>query len=121
TRHQHIEDDRVGPAQRKRAYGLAAVARGPDLEAVQAEHQRERLAHGRIVIDDEQAHGASMLPRNSEKQLRGARRDRPRPGVLLARAAAELRWGRQSSVAGGRAPLRAAELRWGRRSSVGGG
>ena len=54
---------------RERADGLAAVAGGGHLEPVQPQHERERIAHGRIVIDDEQAH-APMFAREREKQLK---------------------------------------------------
>jgi hypothetical protein len=42
------------PAREERAHPLTPVGRGRHLEPVEPEHERERLAHGRVVVDNQQ-------------------------------------------------------------------
>jgi hypothetical protein len=79
-RHQHVEHDRVERVERQRANRLASVGCHLDLEAVEVEHERERLSNGGVVVDHQQTHGA-ILAGETERNLNGralARRWRPR-------------------------------------------
>ena len=50
--------DGVGRRGGLAAHRLAPVARQLDLEALEAQDPLERLAHGGLVVDDQDAHGA---------------------------------------------------------------
>jgi hypothetical protein len=59
--------------------------RGRHLEAVEAEHVRERLAHGRVVVDDQQMH-AAMFTRKRERKLKAsAPASKPQAGTYACR------------------------------------
>ena len=60
TGHQHVEDDRVGRVDSERADRLASVDCRRHLEPTQVEQERERLAHGRLIVYDEQTHGPML-------------------------------------------------------------
>ena len=55
-RHQHVEHDRVGGSLRERGERLAPVGGERDLVALEPQRALERLAHGGLVVHDEQAH-----------------------------------------------------------------
>ena len=64
VRHQHVEHDEIGlvavalqPLER-----LGAVGGELDLVALEPERAAERLAHRRVVVDDEDSHASYCCP-----------------------------------------------------------
>jgi hypothetical protein len=54
--HEDVEQHRVGGRGRLRADGLAPVLRQRDVEALDPEDALQHLTHGRLVVDDQDAH-----------------------------------------------------------------
>ena len=81
-RHQHVEHDRVG---RRGARARRAPRRRPrascDVVAVEPQRALERVAHRRLVVDDEDPH-ADTMAREPERPIR--------PGLLRSSGAATL-------------------------------
>ena len=70
SRHQHVQDERVGRPRGQRVERLRAVAGQLGLVALQPQRAVDRLAHRRLVVDHEDAHGPSV-PSEAESRIRG--------------------------------------------------
>ena len=69
ARHHHVEHQRVGPLGAQPIERLTTVGSHVDVVAVEGQRAAQRLAHGPVVVDHEDAHPA-ILPRTSEPILR---------------------------------------------------
>ncbi len=56
ARHEHVQHDRVGSSLAERHERLAAVSREQHVVAVQPQCALHRLAHGGLVVDNQNAH-----------------------------------------------------------------
>ena len=58
--HEDVEDHRVGLVASRAGERLAAVVRELDLVALELERAPQRLAHGALVVDDQDLHGSIL-------------------------------------------------------------
>ena len=78
----HVEHDRVGGGVRHGGEGLRAVLGEHELVPLGLERPHERVAHGRLVLDDQEAHRSSTACR---RVLASDRSFRARNGSSQAR------------------------------------
>ena len=71
ARHQHVEHDRVRRARVERVERLVPVGRQQHVVAVEAQGALDRLAHGGLVVDHEDAHRGSTLRPQPKRKLNG--------------------------------------------------